>query len=66
MNFDDTPQEATFRTEARKWIKKAEEASARDNFPALREAIEQLWVLQPPDQLEAAREQAMRSGLKRE
>ncbi|HVT81111.1 MAG TPA: Hsp70 family protein [Phycisphaerae bacterium] len=51
-------------SEARVWLQKAEAAAQRDDFPGLRDAIRKLWALQPPDQVEAAKEQAMRSGLK--
>ncbi len=53
-------------SEAHAWLQKADDASQRDDFPSLREAIQHLWLLQPPDQVEASRDQAMRSGLKRD
>jgi hypothetical protein len=51
--------------QAEKWIKSADAASTRKDLPALRTAVFELQKLWPPDQLEAAREQAMQSGLKR-
>ena len=50
--------------EARTLLTQAEAAHARNDFPALRDAVNQLWNLQPPDQVQAAKDQAMRSGLK--
>jgi molecular chaperone DnaK len=50
--------------EARKLIKQADDAAAHNDFQTLRRSINELYALQPPDVLETAREQAMRSGLK--
>ncbi len=50
--------------EAEQWMRKAQAARERQDMPALREAVTHMWKLQPPDQAEAAREQAMQSGLK--
>jgi molecular chaperone DnaK len=50
--------------EAGVWMRKAEGARERQDLPALREAVNRLWMLQPPDTVEAAKEQAMQSGLK--
>jgi molecular chaperone DnaK len=50
--------------EAGAWMRKAEGARERQDLPALREAVNRLWMLQPPDTVEAAKEQAMQSGLK--
>jgi molecular chaperone DnaK len=52
-------------SQADKWIKSADAASDKKDLPALRSAVVELQKLWPPDQLEAAREQAMQSGLKR-
>jgi molecular chaperone DnaK len=51
--------------QAEKWIKCADVASDRNDLPALRSAVIELQKLWPPDQLAAAQEQAMQSGLKR-
>jgi hypothetical protein len=51
--------------QADKLIKSADVAATRSDIPALREAVLELQKLVPPDQLAAAREQAMQSGLKR-
>jgi molecular chaperone DnaK len=50
--------------QAGKWLKTADDAAARSDFPALRSALCELDKLCPPDQLETAKEQAMQSGLK--
>ncbi|HWE94928.1 MAG TPA: Hsp70 family protein [Tepidisphaeraceae bacterium] len=51
--------------QADKWIKSADAAAARNDLSGLRSAVMELEKLWPPDQLEAAKEQAMQSGLKR-
>jgi hypothetical protein len=50
--------------EAQKWLKEAEAANARNDLPALRKAVDEVYKLWPPDQVESAKEQAMQSGLK--
>lgn len=52
------------RAEADTWLAKAEKAEAENNLPALREAINKAWALQPPDQVETAKEQVAQSGLR--
>ena len=54
----------TNKAEADIWLAKAEKAEELENWPDLRHAIIQLWNLQPPDQVEAAKEQAAQSGLR--
>jgi molecular chaperone DnaK len=39
-------------------------ANGQGDMPALRSAVRRVWVLQAPDQMEAAREQAAQSGLR--
>jgi molecular chaperone DnaK len=51
--------------EAQHWLAKGESARECRNLPALREAVGHLWGLQPPDDVEQAKDQAMRSGLKK-
>ena len=51
--------------EAQHWLAKAETARECRNLPALRDAVGHLWNLQPPDEVEQAKDQAMRSGLKK-
>jgi hypothetical protein len=51
--------------QAEKWIRTAEAASARGDLSELRSSVLELQKLSPPDELDAAREQAMQPGLKR-
>jgi molecular chaperone DnaK len=62
--FSETRTPFLNQEQAKKYIEAANEASRRDDFPALREAINQLHALTPRSQLEAAEDQAKRSGLK--
>jgi molecular chaperone DnaK len=65
LNYLQRPgQQFVNRTQAAALLKEAAVAQAQQNLPALRNAIVQLWRLQPPDQADAAREQQMQSGLK--
>ena len=41
-----------------------EKAQAEQNLPQLREAVNKIWSLQPPDEVEVAKEQAAQSGLR--
>lgn len=52
------------RAEAERWLAKAEKADEEQNFPELRNAVNKVWILQPPDQVELAKEQAAQSGLR--
>lgn len=52
------------RAEAAVWLAKAETAEAENNFGELRHAVNKAYALQPPDQVEAAKEQAAQSGLR--
>jgi hypothetical protein len=51
-------------TQATHWMEKAQSAHEKNDFPSLRTAIQEIWKLVPPDQVETAKEQAMNSGLK--
>jgi hypothetical protein len=50
---------------AQEWLAKGAEAASQGDGEGLREAVRQLWKLQPPDQADADQEQALKSGLKR-
>lgn len=52
------------KTEAATWLSKAEKAEEQQNFAELRNAVIRAYNLLPPDQVEAAREQAAQSGLR--
>ncbi|MDB5298363.1 MAG: 2-alkenal reductase, partial [Phycisphaerales bacterium] len=52
------------KAEAQTWIEKAEQAESQKNLPDMRKAVIRVWELQPPDQVEMAKEQAAQSGLK--
>ena len=45
-------------------LKSAQEAQQQKDFVGLRESVMRLWQLLPPDEVQAAKEQGMRSGLK--
>lgn len=50
--------------QAAKVLEDASTASAKGELAALRSPCRRAWALQPPDQVEAAKEQAAQSGLK--
>ncbi len=50
--------------ESATWLAKADEAASRNDLDSLRTAVRRLWELMPPDRVEAAKDQAMQSGLK--
>jgi molecular chaperone DnaK len=50
--------------QAQRFIHDAENAQARGDLRALRDACNRAWVLQPPEQMETTRQQAAQSGLR--
>lgn len=49
---------------AQHWILRAEHAQQSRNLPQLRECVNRVWELQPPDQVQMAKQQAAQSGLR--
>jgi molecular chaperone DnaK len=52
-------------SEARRWLAHGDEAIRRGDSEALREAVRQLWELQPRSEMDKVRESAIRSGLRK-
>jgi molecular chaperone DnaK len=50
--------------EANRWLARAEQAQEQGNFPELRNAVNRVWEMQPPDQVELSKQQAAQSGLR--